>query len=76
MWPFGPIDTPHQGGLAFGSDYVNWGWVLTPQPNSISTDGSTLNVYVAGLYLGHPSYNIERSDIAGLIWMPGPGFAG
>jgi len=69
--PFGTIDTPSQGGTASGSDYVNWGWALTPQPNSIPTDGSTISVWVDGVNLGHPTYNKYRSDIAALF----PGYA-
>jgi hypothetical protein len=66
--PFGAIDTPTQGGAASGSGFVNWGWVLTPQPNHIPTDGSTINVFVDGVNLGHPTnYNIYRSDIAALF---------
>jgi hypothetical protein len=62
--PFGAIDTPTQGGTASASDFINWGWVLTPPPNSIPTDGSTINVYVDGIKIGHPTYNIYRVDIA------------
>jgi hypothetical protein len=69
--PFGAIDTPSQGGAASGSNFINWGWVLTPLPNHIATDGSTINVYVDGVNLGHPGYNIYRPDIAALF----PGFA-
>jgi hypothetical protein len=69
--PFGAIDTPTQGGIAYGDRFVNWGWVLTPQPNSIPTDGSTINVYVDGVNLGHPTYNNYRADIASLF----PGYA-
>jgi hypothetical protein len=69
--PFGAIDTPVQGGTASGSNYRNQGWVLTPLPNAIPTDGSTINVYINGVYLGHPTYNIYRSDIAELF----PGYA-
>jgi hypothetical protein len=65
--PFGAIDTPSQGGTASGSNFINWGWVLTPQPNNIATDGSTIKVYVDGINLGHPNYNIYRSDIANLF---------
>jgi streptogramin lyase len=65
--PFGAIDTPTQGGTATGSSFVNWGWVLTPQPNSIPTDGSTIDVWVDGINLGHPTYNIYREDIATLF---------
>ena len=69
--PFGALDTPTQGGSASGSAFINWGWVLTPQPNNIPADGSTIDVYVDGLNLGHPTYNIYRSDIATLF----PGYA-
>lgn len=69
--PFGAIDTPGQGGMASGDKFVNWGWVLTPQPKNIPTDGSTVKVFVNGVYLGNPKYNIYRSDIAGLF----PGYA-
>ncbi len=69
--PFGAIDTPTQGGSASGSSFINWGWVLTPQPNYIPTNGSTINVWVDGANLGHPYYNLYRSDIAGYF----PGYA-
>jgi hypothetical protein len=46
---FGAIDTPLQGGTASGSDFVNFGWVLTPLPNTIPKDGSTINVWVDGV---------------------------
>ncbi len=69
--PFGAVDTPGQGGTASGSNFINWGWVLTPQPNYIPTDGSTINVYVDGVNIGHPTYNMYRSDIANLF----PGYA-
>jgi hypothetical protein len=69
--PFGAIDTPAQGGEAWGGSYRNNGWVLTPMPNSIPTDGSTITVYVDGVSLGHPVYNIYRSDVATLF----PGYA-
>jgi hypothetical protein len=62
--PFGAIDTPIQGGTASGKDFINWGWVLTPQPNLIPEDGSTINVWVDGINLGQPTYNIFRSDVA------------
>jgi hypothetical protein len=65
--PFGAIDTPTQGGTALGSKYTNWGWVLTPLPGYIPIDGHTINVYVDGVNLGHPTYNIFRSDIANLF---------
>ncbi|MCP5050985.1 MAG: hypothetical protein GY940_27725, partial [bacterium] len=61
--PFGAIDTPDQGGTASGDSFVNWGWALTPQPNSISTNGSTIDVFVNGVNLGHPTYNIYLNYI-------------
>ncbi|NIM17582.1 MAG: hypothetical protein GTO45_36675 [Candidatus Aminicenantes bacterium] len=65
--PFGAIDTPTQGGTASGSNFVNFGWALTPLPNNIPTDGSTITVWVDGLPLGHPVYNQYRADIAALF---------
>ncbi len=69
--PFGAIDTPTQGGTASGSSFANVGWVLTPMPDSIPTNGSTISVWVDGVNLGHPTYNLYRSDIAGFF----PGYA-
>jgi hypothetical protein len=65
--PFGAIDTPDQGGIASGSNYVNYGWVLTPLPNTIPTDGSTIRVWVDGVSVGNPVYNQFRQDIADLF---------
>lgn len=69
--PFGAIDTPAQGGTASGEKFINWGWVLTPQSNSIPADGSTISVWVDGMKVGNPVYNIYREDIASLF----PGYA-
>src|SRR6185295_914857 len=44
--PFGAIDTPDQGETISGSNYVNFGWALTPMPNSIRSDGSTIVVFI------------------------------
>jgi hypothetical protein len=65
--PFGAIDSPTQGGSASGSSFINWGWVLTPQPNHIPIDGSTIKVYIDGVKKGHPHYNKYRKDIAELF---------
>jgi len=65
--PFGAIDTPSQGGTASGSSFANHGWVLTPSPSHIPTDGSTINVFVDAVSQGHPSYNHHRSDVAALF---------
>ncbi len=69
--PFGAIDTPTPGGTASGGQYQNIGWALTPMPNKIPTNGSTIGVYVDGVKKGNATYNIYRSDIAGLF----PGYA-
>jgi hypothetical protein len=45
--------------------------VLTPPPNTIPITGTTIDVYVDSIYLGHPVYNIYRSDVASLF----PGYA-
>jgi len=68
--PFGTIDTPGQGATVSGV-ITNFGWALTPQPNNIAIDGTTIGVYVDGTLVGHPTYNKFRSDIAGLF----PGLA-
>jgi Leucine-rich repeat (LRR) protein len=65
--PFGAIDTPIQGGTVSCSRFINWGWVLTPPPNKIPTDGSTIDVWIDGVKTGHPTYNLYRSDIASLF---------
>jgi hypothetical protein len=67
--PFGTIDTPAQGGMASGSPYVVFGWVLTPLPNTVPKDGSTITVYVDSVAVGTLStppnaYNLYRQDIA------------
>jgi len=69
--PFGALDTPGQGGEATGTNFRNQGWVLTPKPNKIPTDGSTIKVYIDGQNIGTPHYNIYRLDIATLF--PGYG---
>jgi hypothetical protein len=68
--PFGTIDTPNQGETIGGSNYFSFGWALSPKSN-IPTDGSTINVYIDGVDMGHPTYNLRRSDIAGAF----PGYA-
>ncbi len=69
--PFGTLDTPLEGAAVSGAAYINWGWALTPQTNSIATDGSTISVFIDGVNVGHPVYNIYRADLATLL----PGYA-
>jgi hypothetical protein len=70
--PLGAIDTPSQGEVVSGSAYMNSGWSLTPPPNKILNSApSAIQVYVDGVSVGSPAYNLSRSDIAGLF----PGYA-
>ncbi|HEX4568743.1 MAG TPA: carboxypeptidase regulatory-like domain-containing protein, partial [Vicinamibacterales bacterium] len=76
-FPFGAIDTPGQGETVSGTSYVNFGWVLTPQPKAIATDGSTIQVVIDGVSVGRPNqYNLFRPDVSGLfpglVNSPGP----
>ena len=68
--PFGTIDTPGQGETVSGT-IANFGWALTPSHTSIPTDGSTIDVYVDNIFMGHPMYGLYRADIATLF----PGLA-
>lgn len=69
--PFGALDAPAPGSTVSGNSYRVQGWALTPMPNNIAMDGSTIDVYVDGKKLGNPVYNIYRPDIAALF----PGYA-
>ena len=69
--PFGAVDTPAQGGAASGTRYANFGWALTPLPNAIPEDGTTMEVWVDGVSQGNPVYNQYREDIETLF----PGYA-
>jgi len=62
--PFGDLDAPIRGETVSGSAYTVSGWVLTPQPNTIPTDGSTIILWIDGAIVGNPLYNMYRSDIA------------
>jgi hypothetical protein len=68
--PFGSIDTPGQGATVSGV-VVNFGWALAAPGRTIPIDGSTINVYIDGVMVGHPTYNNFRADIAALF----PGLA-
>ena len=68
--PFGTLDTPGHGSTISGYIPI-WGWALTPQPYIIPADGSTIWVFVDGVPVGHPMYNLYRPDVATLF--PGLG---
>jgi hypothetical protein len=59
--PFGNIDTPSAGQTVSGT-IINFGWALTPPPAFIPS-GSTIDVLVDGVVVGHPTYGFARSDI-------------
>jgi hypothetical protein len=47
---------------------VNWGWALTPGSGfTIPVDGSTIDVVIDGVVVGHPTYGLFRADIAALF---------
>jgi hypothetical protein len=64
--PFGTIDTPRQGETVSGT-IVNFGWALTPAGTCIPSDGSTIDVIIDNVAVGHPVYNNFRPDIATLF---------
>jgi hypothetical protein len=70
--PFGTIDTPDQGGVISGANYINFGWALTPPGPTppgkmIPLNGSTMRVLVDGVQRGTVDYNHERADIETLF---------
>src|SRR5260370_3562901 len=64
--PFGTIDTPGQGQTVSGT-VVNFGWALTPQPKVIPFDGSTIDVLIDNVVVGHPADGSARSDVDSLF---------
>jgi phosphodiesterase/alkaline phosphatase D-like protein len=62
--PFGGIDLLEEAGTEKGSNLMNKGWTLTPQPYTIPFDGSTITVWVDGLPMGTPIYNQYNNEIA------------
>lgn len=69
--PFGAMDTPKMGETVGGKNYRNQGWTLTPLPNTIPVDGSTIKLFIDGIAIGNLKYNIYRQDIAAFF----PGYA-
>src|SRR5439155_464682 len=59
--PFGTIDVPAQGATVTGT-FFNFGWVLTPQPGTILSNGIT--VFIDGIPAGTATYGGNRTDIA------------
>jgi DNA-binding beta-propeller fold protein YncE len=69
--PFGAIDSPQPGETISGANYRITGWALTPPPNKIPENGTTIDVRIDGKYIGNVTYNIYRSDIETFF----PGYA-
>ncbi len=65
--PFGAIDRLTEKTTAAGPELVSYGWALTPQPNTIPGDGSTITVWVDGLPVGNPVFSQHKKDIARLF---------
>ncbi|MCP4157101.1 MAG: hypothetical protein GY757_55835 [bacterium] len=65
--PFGAIDTPAAGEEIRGDSYRINGWALTPMPNMIPEDGSTIYAYIDGVSIGNVSYNYWRDEITTLF---------
>lgn len=59
------VRTSGQGETVSGV-ITNFGWALTPKPNTIPLDGSTIDVFV-DILRGHPVYNNYRVDVATLF---------
>jgi hypothetical protein len=60
--PFGTIDTPAPGQTVSGT-LINFGWAMTPQPDVIPFDGSTIDVLIDDVVVGHPTYGLARPDV-------------
>ena len=70
--PFGAIDTPTQGGVASGTAYNVFGWVLSRTNRADPPGGGTVIVQVDGVTVGSPGGWTARPDLTGLF----PGFPG
>jgi hypothetical protein len=70
--PFGAIDTPAQGETISGSNYANFGWVLSRVRRADPPGGGTVTVYIDGVAVGSPVGWTSRSDLNGLF----PGYPG
>jgi hypothetical protein len=64
--PFGAVDTPSPGQTVSGIVTVH-GWALTPGTAMIPVDGSTIDVIIDGVPVGHPTYNQARPDVQALF---------
>jgi hypothetical protein len=70
--PFGAIDTPAQGAVISGSNYANFGWVLSRVRRADPPGGGHVTVYIDGLPVGIPGGWNRRADLSALF----PGYPG
>ena len=70
--PFGAIDTPAQGETISGSNYANFGWVLSRTRRADPPGGGSVFVYIDGVAVGSPGGWSTRADIKALF----PGYPG
>jgi hypothetical protein len=70
--PFGAIDTPAQGETIGGSNYANFGWVLSRVRRADPPGGGAVTVFIDGVGLGSPGGWTQRSDLNALF----PGYPG
>jgi len=65
--PFGAIDTPAQGETISGSNYANFGWVLSRVRHADPPGGGHVTVFVDGVGVGSPGGWTSRSDLTALF---------
>ena len=70
--PFGAIDTPGQGETISGTNYANFGWVLSRVRRADPPGGGSVFVYIDGVAVGSPGGWASRPDLAALF----PGYPG
>jgi len=61
--PFGAIDTPGQGQVICGTQFVNFGWALTQPGKDVPGDSSTISVFIDGAFVNRPGPRLARPDI-------------
>ncbi len=65
--PFGAIDTPAQGETISGSNYANFGWVLSRTRRADPPGGGSVFVYIDGVVVGSPAGWTSRADLTALF---------
>jgi hypothetical protein len=65
--PFGAIDTPAQGETIGGSNYPNFGWVLSRVRHTSPFYGGAVTVYIDGVATGSPVGWNARPDLTQLF---------